>query len=171
MTTSLGLASLSNSLPPQRLAANSIPHQYEVTEGNDVAVKEYQTVPAAILQPQDLDVTRLYSIIMNNPSQANQLFANHPVISNMDIAGPTNVQFDQSSVPMQTNLRTSLHVGFPAVASQTPYTVTQQIPADLHVGHPAPAGPPLSATQLYELLNNFPHKFPEQYTSGNVSNL
>jgi len=168
MTTTLELASLSNSLPPQRTVTSStqLQHQYEVTEPNDV--KEYQTVPSAILQPQDLDVTRLYSIIMNNPPQSNQPFANHPPVSNVDITG-TNMQFDQSSLPMPTNLRTSLHVGFPVIASQTPYTVAQQIPADLHVGHPAPAGPPLSATQLYELLNNFPQKFPEQYTSGKLS--
>lgn len=165
MTTTLELATLSSSLPPQRPPTSSTPlqHQYEVTERNDVALKEYQTVPPAILQPQDLDVTRLYSIIMNNPSQSNQLFTNHPLISNVDTTGPTNMQFEQSSMPIQ-NLRTSLHVGFPTTVGQTPYTITQQIPADLHVGHPAPAGPPLSATQLYELLN----KFPEQYTSGKI---
>lgn len=55
--------------------------------------------------------------------------------------------------PMQTNLHSSLHVGFPGTAGQTPYIINQQIP-DLHVGHPAPAGPPLSATQLYDLLNS-----------------
>lgn len=127
-----------------------------------MALKEHQTVQPAIFQPQDLDITRLYSIIINNPQpQSNELFANHPVNSDTSqVIGP-NVQFGQSNLqmPMQTNLHGSLHVGFPSAAiPQASYAIAQQIPADLHVGHPAPAGPPLSASQLYDLLNNFPHK-------------
>lgn len=143
-----------------------MPHQYEVTENNDVALNEHQNIqPQAIHQAQNLDITRLYSSITNNPhqsSQSNELFANHAINSNAE----SNVQFGQSNMPMQTNLHSSLHVGFPSTVIQTPYTV-QQIPANFHIGHPVSAGSPLSATQLYDLLNNFPQKFAEQYTSGN----
>ncbi|XP_032685030.1 alpha-protein kinase 1-like isoform X2 [Odontomachus brunneus] len=160
IVTNVGLAAIGNGLSAQKTATNpSTPqHQYEVTESNDATVlKDHQVaVQSATIQPQDLDVTRLYSTIVNPHPQSNELFVNHPV------NGPSVMQFGQSSAPMQTNLHSSLHVGFPATAVQ-PYTVTQQIP-ELHVGHPAPAGPPLSATQLYDLLNNFPHKLTEQYT-------
>lgn len=130
-------------------------------------LKQHPTVQSATLQPQSLDLTRLYSTVINpNSLQSNELFANHPVSgANAAVTGP-NVQFGQSSAPMQTNIHGSLHVGLPShSAVQTPYTIVQQIP-DLHVGHPAAAGPPLSATQLYELLNSFPQKLTEHYSSG-----
>lgn len=150
-----------NSIPPQR-------NQYQVTENDDVTLKEHATVqPASI--PQELDITRLYSIIINNPQpQSNELFANHPVNSDMSVIG-SNVQFGQSNMPMQTNLHSSLNVGFPStVIPQAPYAIARQnLPADLYVGHPAPAGPPLSASQLYNLLNNFP--LAERYTTGSAS--
>ncbi|KYM96829.1 hypothetical protein ALC62_12621, partial [Cyphomyrmex costatus] len=163
--TNFGLATISSS-SSQGTVTNLIPpqHQYEVTESNDVIPKEQQTIQSAIFQPQDLDITKLYSIIINNPQpQSNELFANHPVNSDTSVLG-SNVQFGQSNMPMQTNLHSSLHVGFPSTAIP-PYTIAQQIPADLHVGHPAPAGPPLSASQLYDLLNDFPPKLAEQYTT------
>lgn len=170
MTTTFGLAAINSSLPLQRIATNSSPlkHQYQVTENDVVALNEHQTIhPEATHQPQDPDVTRLYSLIINNnphqSSQFNELFANHAINSN---AG-SNVQFGQSNMPMQTHLHNSLHVGYPSTAIQTPYTITQQIPPDFHVGHPVSTGSPLSAMQLYDLLNNFPHKLTEQYTSGN----
>lgn len=165
--TTFGLDTINSSLPLQRIATNSNPlqHQYEVTESNDVALNEHQTIqPETIHQAQNLDVTRLYSIITNKPhqfSQSNELFANHAINSNAE----SNVQFGQSNMPMHTNLHSSLHVGFPSTVIQTPYTV-QQIPADFHIGHPVSAGSPLSTTQLYDLLNNLPHKFAEQYASG-----
>lgn len=171
VVTNVGLATIGNSLSVQRATSPSTPqHHYEVTESNDAAIlKDHQTaVQSATIQPQDLDITRLYSTIINPHPQSNELFMNHPVNGNTGVVGPSVVQFDQSSMPMQTNLHSSLHVGFPATAVQTPYTVTQQIP-ELHVGHPAPAGPPLSATQLYDLLNSFPHKLAEQYTPGEES--
>ncbi|XP_011265386.1 uncharacterized protein LOC105256850 [Camponotus floridanus] len=166
MTATFGSTAINSSLPLQRIATNSSPllHQYEVTENNDVALNEHQNIqPEAIHQAQNLDITRLYSSITNNPhqsSQSNELFANHAINSNAE----SNVQFGQSNMPMQTNLHSSLHVGFPSTVIQTPYTV-QQIPANFHIGHPVSAGSPLSATQLYDLLNNFPQKFAEQYTS------
>lgn len=163
--TTFESAIISSSLSSQGTATSLIPsqsHQYEVTESNDVTLKEHQTVQPSIFQPQDLDMTRLYSIIINNPQpQPNELFANHPVNSDTSQVIGSNVQFGQSNMqmPMQTNLHSSLHVGFPSAAiPQAPYAIAQQIPTDLHVGHPAPAGPPLSASQLYDLLNNFPHK-------------
>ncbi|XP_072761036.1 uncharacterized protein [Anoplolepis gracilipes] len=162
MTTTFGLAAINSSLPVQRIATDSSPsqHQYEVTESNDVALNEYHTIqPETTHRHQDLDITRLYSIIINNPHQSNELFENHVVNSN---AG-SNIQFGQSNMPMQTNLHSSLHVGFPSTAS--PYTVTQQIPANFYIDHPVSAESPLSAMQLYDLLNNFPHKLAEQYTS------
>ncbi|KAL6260027.1 hypothetical protein P5V15_009933 [Pogonomyrmex californicus] len=165
-----GLATISDNLPSQRTATSLIPsqHQYQVTESNDVTLKEYPTFQPTTFQPQDLDITKLYSIIINNPQpQSNELFASHPVNSDTSIID-SNLQFGQSNVPMnlQTNLHGSLNIGFPStVIQQTPYTIAQQIPTDLHVGHPAPAGPPLSATQLYDLLNNFPHKLAERYAT------
>lgn len=169
MTTTFGLAAINSSLPLQRIATNSSPlkHQYQVTENDVVALNEHQTIqPEAAHQPQDPDITRLYSIIINNPhqsSQFNELFANHAINLN---AG-SNVQLGQSNMPMQTNLHNSYPVGFPSTAIQIPYTTTQQIPADFHIGHPVSTGSPLSTMQLYDLLNNFPHKLTEQYTSGN----
>jgi len=170
--TNFGLATVSNSLSSQGTVTNSIPsqHQYEVTESNDVIPKEQQTIQSVIFQPQDLDATKLYSIIINNPQpQSNELFANHPVNSDTSVLGLNTVQFGQSNMPMQTNLHSSLHVGFPSTAiPQIPYAIAQQIPEDLHIGHPATAGPPLSASQLYNLLNNFPPKLVERYTTGNA---
>ncbi|KYN40755.1 hypothetical protein ALC56_05066, partial [Trachymyrmex septentrionalis] len=167
--TNFGLATVSSSLSSQGTVTNSIPpqHQYEVTESNDMIPKEQQTIQSVIFQPQDLDTTKLYSIIINNPQpQSNELFANHPVNLDTSALGSNTVQFGQSNMPMQTNLHSSLHVGFPSTAiPQIPYAIAQQIPEDLHVGHPAPAGPPLSASQLYNLLNNFPAKLAEQYTT------
>ncbi|XP_070171136.1 uncharacterized protein [Polyergus mexicanus] len=166
MTTTLGLAAINSSLPLQRIATNSSPlkYQYQVTENNVVALNEHQTIqPEATHQPQDPDITRLYSIIINNPhqsSQFNELFANHAINLN---AG-SNVQLGQSNMPMQTNLHNSYPVGFPSTAIQIPYTTTQQIPADFHIGHPVSAGSSLSTMQLYDLLNNYPHKLTEQYT-------
>ncbi|XP_012535975.1 uncharacterized protein LOC105836469 isoform X2 [Monomorium pharaonis] len=160
-------------LSSQETATSVIPpqHQYQVTESNDVTLKDYETAQPDIFQPQDLDISRLYSIIINNPQpQSNELFANHPAIqdnSDTSIIGSTvSIEpFGQSNIPMQTNLHSSLHVGFPATGiPQTPYTIAQQIPADLHVDQPAP-GSPLSASQLYSLLNNFPHKLAERYTT------
>lgn len=166
MTTTFGLTAINSSLPLQRIATNSSPlqHQYEVTENNDVILNEHQTIqPEAIYQPQNLDITRLYSIITkpHQFSQSNEFFANPAINSNAE----SNVQFGQSNMPMHTNLHSSLNVGFPSTVIQTPYTV-QQIPANFHTGHAVSAGSPLSTTQLYDLLNNFPHKFAEQYTSG-----
>ncbi|KAL0132801.1 hypothetical protein PUN28_000487 [Cardiocondyla obscurior] len=161
--TTFGPDAINNGLSPKRVTTNSIPsqrNQYEVTESNDVTLKERETAQPVVFPPQDLDMTKLYSIIINNPQpQPNELFVNRPV--NLD----PNVQLGQSNVPMQTNLHSSLNVGFPpTVISQTPYTVMRQdLPVDLHVGHPAPAGPPLSALELYNLLNNLPHNLAEQY--------
>lgn len=172
MTSTFGSDAINSSLPPQRIATDStnpLQHQYEVTERNDVGLSEHQTIqlPETTRQPLDLDIMRLYSIINNNNnphqafSQSNELFAVNPN------TGSTNVQFGQSNVPMQTNLHSSLHVGFPSTAIQTPYTITQQIPADFQTGHPVSAPEtPMSATQFYDLLNKFPPKFTEQYTSG-----
>lgn len=157
-------------LSPQRAAAtsaSSLQHQYEVTESNDLAIlKEHQTVQPVSLQPQQsLDVTRLYSTIIDPYAQSNEILASHPV--NAGIVG-SNVQFPgQPDVPMQTNLHSSLHVGFPATAVQAPYAVIQQQIPDLRVGHPAVVGSPSSVTQLYDLLNNFPHTLVEQYAPGN----
>ncbi|KYN29451.1 hypothetical protein ALC57_01118 [Trachymyrmex cornetzi] len=163
--TNFGLATVSSSLSSQETVTNSIPpqHQYEVTESNDVIPKEQQTIQSVIFQPQDLDTTKLYSIIINNPQpQSNELFANHPVNSDTSVLGSNTVQFGQSNMPMQTNLHSSLHVGFPStVIPQIPYAIAQQIPED----HLAPAGPPLSVSQLYSLLNNFPPKLAERYTT------
>lgn len=172
--TTFGLATVSGSLSSQGTVTSSIPpqHQYEVTESNDVTPKQQQTIQSAIFQPQDLDTTKLYSIIINNPQpQSKELFANHPMNSLSDTSVlDSNVQFGQSNMPMQTNLHSSLHVGFPSTAiPQIPYAIAQKIPADLHVGHPAPAGPPLSVPQLYNLLNNFPPKLAERYTTGKAS--
>lgn len=175
--TTFGLAAISNSLSSQGTATSSIPpqrNQYEVTETNDVTLKGHETVQPAILQPQDLDITRLYSYIINNPQpQSNELFANHPINTDTSVIGPNVIQFGQANLPMQTNLHSSLNVGFPSAAAgilQAPYTIArQELPADLHVGHPAPAGPPLSASELYNLLNNFPHQLAEQYAAGSVS--
>lgn len=136
--------------------------------------KEHAAVQPAIPRSQELinDITRLYSIIINNPQpRSNELLANHPINSDTSVIG-SNAQFGQSNMPMQTNLRSSLNVGFPStVIPQAPYTTVarQDLPADLHVGHPAPAGPPLSASQLYDLLNNFPHELAERYTTGSAS--
>lgn len=166
--TTFGLATISGGLSSQRTATSSIPPQYEVTESNDVTPNEHETVQSVTFQPQDLDIMRLYSIIINNPQpQSNELFTNHPVNPDTSVIG-SSAQFGQSNVPMQANLHGSLNVGFPSAAvPQTPYTIARQdLPADLHVGHPAPAGPPLSASQLYNLLNNFPHKLAERYTTG-----
>lgn len=180
-----GLAAISSGgLSSQGTATSSIPsqrNQYEVTESDDVkALKEHAIVQPNVLRPQELvnDITRLYSIIINNPqSQSNELFANHPVNLDTSVVG-SNVQFGQLNVPLQTNLHSSLNIGFPStVIPQAPsYTAVarQDLPADLHVGHPAPAGPPLSASQLYDLLNNFPRKLAERYTttgSASIQNI
>ncbi|XP_011869522.1 PREDICTED: uncharacterized protein LOC105562941 [Vollenhovia emeryi] len=164
--TIFGLATIGSGLSPQEITPQQ--NQYQVTENNE-------TVQPAILRPQDLDVTRLYSIIINNPQPSNELFANHPVNSDTRSVVGSNAQFGQSSanLPMQTNLHSSLNVGFPLTAvPQAPYTADtadtvaqQDLPADLYVGHPAPAGPPLSSSQLYNLLNNFPHQLAERYTA------
>ncbi|XP_033212625.1 putative uncharacterized protein DDB_G0288537 [Belonocnema kinseyi] len=136
-------------------------HQYEVTETNDNNIKDYHTVPPAYYTPE-YDSKRV-STIINPEVQANEVYLNHSP-SNTGLIGTNTIQFGQLSLPMQTNLHSSLSVGFPGTASQV--TVGGQQLPDLHVGHPAPAGPPLSATQLYDLLNHFPQQLTEQYTSG-----
>lgn len=162
LANDFGLATIGTSLAPQRTVTSPTPiqHQYEVTEDNDLAQKEYHTVQPTFFTPE-FDVTRLATVV-NPDLQTNEVFLNHPPITNTGLA---NIQFGQTDTPMQTNLRSSLHVGFPGTATQAANTIGNQIP-DLHVGHPAPAGPPLSATQLYDLLNSFPHKLTEQYTAG-----
>ncbi|XP_015588469.1 putative uncharacterized protein DDB_G0271606 [Cephus cinctus] len=151
---------------PQRTVTSptSTQHHYEVTESNEVGFKDYRTVQPTYFTPE-FDVTRL-STVVSPDLQTNEVFLNHPPGSNSGVIG-TNLQFDHGQLgnPMQTNLHSSLHVGFPGTASQAPSAVGHQIP-DLHVGHPAPAGPPLSATQLYDLLNSFPQQLTEQYTTG-----
>ncbi|XP_076240502.1 uncharacterized protein LOC143183013 [Calliopsis andreniformis] len=157
------IATISTSLAPQKAVTSPTPiqHQYEVTESNDIGQREYQTVLPTFLPPEF--ATGLTTIV-NHDLQSNDVFLNNHPGTNMGLIG-TNIQFGQPNLPMQTNLHSSLHVGFPGTAGQTPYIINQQIP-DLHVGHPAPAGPPLSATQLYDLLNSFPQKVPEQYQTG-----
>ncbi|KAG7190870.1 hypothetical protein KM043_006931 [Ampulex compressa] len=164
LVTNYGLAAIGTSLAPQRPVTSPTPtqHQYEVTEGNDVGQKAYHTVLPTFFPPE-LDVTRL-STLVNPELQSNEVYLNHPSSLNTGLIG-TNVQLGQANAPMQTNLHSSLHVGFPGTAGQTPYAINQQIP-DFHIGHPAPAGPPLSATQLYDLLTSFPQKVTEQYTAG-----
>ncbi|XP_076660266.1 uncharacterized protein LOC143363584 [Halictus rubicundus] len=155
------ITTISTSLAPQKPVTSPTPtHHYEVTESNDVNQKDYQTVLPTFL-PQDF-ATGL-STIVNPDLQTNDVYLSQPA-SNIGLIG-TNIQLGQPNLPMQTNLHSSLHVGFPETAGQTPYIINQQTP-DLHVGHPAPAGPPLSATQLYDLLNSFPQKMPEQYPPG-----
>lgn len=155
------LATISTSLTPQKTVTSPTPvHNYEVTESNDISQKEYQTVLPTFLPP---DFATL-STLVNPDLQTNDVYLNNHPASNIGLIG-TNIQLGQPNLPMQTNLHSSLHVGFPGTAGQTPYIINQQIP-DLHVGHPAPAGPPLSATQLYDLLNSFPQKMPEQYQTG-----
>lgn len=138
------------------------------------------TIPAPNLSPMDKPNFDLATISTSLTSQkavtsptpvqhnyevkTNDVYLNNHPASNIGLIG-TNIQLGQPNLPMQTNLHSSLHVGFPGTAGQTPYIINQQIP-DLHVGHPAPAGPPLSATQLYDLLNSFPQKMPEQYQTG-----
>ncbi|XP_071875253.1 uncharacterized protein [Bombus fervidus] len=150
------------SLTPQKTVTSPTPvqHQYEVTESNDISQKEYQTVLPTFLPPEFATL----STLVNPDLQTNDVYLNNHPASNIGLIG-TNIQLGQPNLPMQTNLHSSLHVGFPGTAAQTPYIINQQIP-DLHVGHPAPAGPPLSATQLYDLLNSFPQKMPEQYQTG-----
>lgn len=172
MTNNFGLATRGNHLSSQETShSTSHPtlsqHQYEVTESNDVTLKEHRTLNPTVSQSQNLDVAKLYSFLLNNPHQQSDYFlANQPIQSNTDVIQP-NVQFVHSNVPpIQTPLHSSLHVGFPSV--QTPYTTTQQVPGDLH-GHSTLTGPfsaPLSATQLYDLLNTSPHN-ANQYSSGN----
>jgi len=87
--TLVGLESaISNNLPQQsqRIAMNSIlPHQYEVTENNDMVIKQHQPLQSTIFQSQqNLDTRRLSSII--NPYQFNGFFLNHLVNSNTGIA-------------------------------------------------------------------------------------
>lgn len=118
-------------------------------------------MPPAYYTPE-YDSTRV-STIINPEVQENEVYLNHSP-SNTGLIGTNAIQFGQSSLPMQTNLHSSLSVGFPGTAGQA--TVGGQQLPDLHVGHPAPAGPPLSATQLYDLLNNFPQQLTEQYTTG-----
>lgn len=156
------LATISTSLTSQKAVTSPTPvqHNYEVTESNDISQKEYQTVLPTFLPP---DFATL-STLVNPDLQTNDVYLNNHPASNIGLIG-TNIQLGQPNLPMQTNLHSSLHVGFPGTAGQTPYIINQQIP-DLHVGHPAPAGPPLSATQLYDLLNSFPQKMPEQYQTG-----
>ncbi|XP_043249729.1 putative uncharacterized protein DDB_G0271606 [Colletes gigas] len=157
------MATISTSLAPQRAVTSPTPthHQYEVTESNDVNQKDYQTILPTFFPP---DYVTGLSTIVNPDLQSNDVYLNNHPASNIGLIG-TNIQLGQPNLPMQTNLHSSLHVGFPGTAGQTPYIINQQIP-DLHVGHPAPAGPPLSATQLYDLLNSLPQKIPEQYQTG-----
>ncbi|XP_015432106.1 PREDICTED: probable serine/threonine-protein kinase yakA [Dufourea novaeangliae] len=156
------IAAISTSLAPQKPVTSPTPtHHYEVTETNDINQKDYQTVLPTFFPP---DYATGLSTIVNPDLQTNDVYLSNQPASNIGLIG-TNIQLGQPNLPMQTNLHSSLHVGFPGTVSQTPYIINQQIP-DLHVGHPAPAGPPLSATQLYDLLNSFPQKMPEQYQTG-----
>ncbi|XP_015116461.1 putative uncharacterized protein DDB_G0271606 [Diachasma alloeum] len=187
--TNYGYGTLMTSVSPQRPVTSPTPTQnvYEVTETNEINFKDYQTVAPTYYTP-DFDPSRISTGASD--VQSNELYLNHPQISRASLVG-TNIQFGQSNVPMQTNLHSSLHVGFPgtgqgqqqsghvvfpgtAQGQQQDVHVAQQ-PADihvgqqapdLHVGHPAAAGPPLSATQLYDLLNSFPQPFDEQYGGG-----
>ncbi|XP_026669314.1 myb-like protein Q [Ceratina calcarata] len=153
---------IGTSLATQRPVTSATPpqSQYEVTETDEVNQKEYQTIMPTFLPPEFATL----STLVNPDLQTNDVYFNNHPASNIGLIG-TNVQLGQQNLPLQTNLHSSMHVGFPGTAGQTPYVINQQIP-DLHVGHPAPAGPPLSATQLYDLLNSFPQKIPEQYQSG-----
>ena len=138
-------------------------NQYEVTETNDINIKDYHTIPPTYFT-SEFDSTRL-STAVNPELQVNEVYLNHVPASNTGLIGSNIINFGQSNLPMQTNLQSSLAVGFPGTASQAASVEGQQLP-DLHVGHPAPAGPPLSATQLYDLLNTFPQQLTEQYTTG-----
>ncbi|XP_011313035.1 putative mediator of RNA polymerase II transcription subunit 26 [Fopius arisanus] len=177
--TNYGYGTLMTSVSPQRPVTSPTPTQnvYEVTETNEINFKDYQTVAPTYYTP-DFDPSRIST--GTSDIQSNELYLNHPQISRAGVVG-TNIQFGQSNVPMQTNLHSSLHVGFPGTGQgqqQSGHVVFpgtgqaqqdirggQQAP-DLHVGHPAAAGPPLSATQLYDLLNSFPQSFDEQYAGA-----
>lgn len=149
-------------------SATPTQHQYEVTEANDINIKDYHTISPNYFTPE-FESTRISSV--HNPEvQANEIYLSHTPISNsVNQIGTNNNNnpFGQGNIPMQTNLHSSLAVGFPGTASQATSIGGghQQLP-DLHVGHPAPIGPPLSAPQLYDLLNSLPQQLSEQYTNG-----
>lgn len=156
---------LGTSIIPQRAVTSATPiqHQYEVTEANEINMKDYHTISPNYYTPE-FESTRISSAV-NPEVQANEVYLNHAPVSNTGLIGTNNVQFGQANIPMQTNLHSSLAVGFPGTASQATAVGGHQLP-DLHVGHPAPAGPPLSAPQLYDLLNSLPQQLSEQYTNG-----
>ena len=165
VVTNYGFGTLMTSVAPGRPVTSPTQNLYEVTEANEIIPNDYHTAKLNFFTPE-FDATRL-ATLQNSDLQTNELFLNHPGGVNNLKSGPigTSLQFGQSNTPMQTNLHSSLHVGFPGTASQAQSSLGQQIP-DLHVGHPAAAGPPLSATQLYDLLNSFPPQVNEQYTNG-----
>ncbi|XP_046741682.1 myb-like protein Q isoform X2 [Diprion similis] len=131
-------------------------HRYEVTETNEIGHQDFRTSaqPGAFLTP-DFDVGRLTA--GGGSAQNGDVFAAVP--SNTALVG-----FGQSNGAMQTNLHSSLHVGFPG-QGVAPQSTDQQRSPELHVGHPAPADPPLSANQLYDLLNSFPQQLGDQYSA------
>lgn len=159
-------------MTPQRTATSATPtqqqqqHQYEVTESNDINVKDYHTISPNYFTPE-FESSRISSSssAMNPEVQANEIYLSHAPVSNTGLIGTNNMPFEQANIPMQTNLHSSLAVGFPGTASQATSVGSHQLP-DLHVGHPAPVGPPLSAPQLYDLLNSLPQQISEQYTNG-----
>jgi len=85
--TLVGLEStISNNLSQQSQRIAMPQHQYEVTENNDIVIKQHQPLQSAIFQSQqDLDTTRLSSII-NPYQQFNGFFSDHLVNSNTGIA-------------------------------------------------------------------------------------
>lgn len=94
-------------------------------------------------------------------AQANDVYVNHP--SSSGISRSTQQQQHESSPSMQANLHSSMHVGGLSSAAQQQQQ-QQQSAADLHVGQPAAAGPPMSAAKLYEVLNTFPAQLTDQYS-------
>ncbi|XP_023289284.1 transcription factor SPT20 homolog [Orussus abietinus] len=165
LATNFAFGTAGTSVSPQRTVTSPTPTQthYEVTETNEIGPKDYRTVQPTFFTPE-FHMSQL-STIVNPDLQTNELYMSHPPMPPTGLIG-SNMQFGQQNMPMQTNLHSSLHVGFPGTgAGQVPLSIGHQIP-DLHVGHPASAGPPLSATQLYDLLNSFPQQLTEQYTAG-----
>ncbi|KAK0168052.1 hypothetical protein PV327_001891 [Microctonus hyperodae] len=172
VVTNYGFGDSGTSAEYQRPVTNPTPSQnsYEVTKMHDVT-NEFQTVVPTFF-PAEFDSSRLVSSGPTPDVQTNELYLNHPPVSRSGMID-TNMKFGHSNIPMQTNLQSSLHVGFPGSGAQAPSMSQSQMSdihvghqaPDLHVGHPAASGPPLSANQLYDLLNSFPQPLVEQYTT------
>ncbi|XP_034943132.1 alpha-protein kinase 1-like [Chelonus insularis] len=158
----------------QQSVTNPTPTQssYQVTEANNEGgIRDYPTVTPTYF-PSEFESSRVPSG-PHTDLQSNEVYINHPSVSRSGVVG-TNIQFAQPNVPMQTNLHSSLHVGFPASAAQAPILNSQiselQQNSDLHVGHPAMSGPPIPGSQFYDLFNNFPKSFAG-YSTGHQPQL